>query len=291
MRPHKPLTPYLFAAPALLVFAFAVLAPVLATGAFSLTEWSGFGPMTFTGLGNYVRALGDDVFVGSFLHVTLYIVVTIVLEVAFGLVLAGVLAARRGGSPWFRVALFTPVMLPMVVVAVLWSFVYNGDFGLVNASLSAIGLDGLTRVWLGDPATALLAVCVVSGWVYAGFYMAIFYAALTQIPPEVIEAARLDGAGEARIFARVKVPMIRNAVEVCLLLCVTGGFQTFDLFYVLTGGGPYNATEIPTTYLTRVVFRDGEVGYGSAMAVLMTAVVVLVGIVFMRLRRGRGAEA
>ncbi|MFI6538664.1 carbohydrate ABC transporter permease [Nonomuraea sp. NPDC050547] len=284
MRPNRRIVPYLFAAPALLLFGFAVLAPALATGAFSLTEWSGFGPMEFVGLDNFVRAARDTVFVNSFLHVAVYIAVTIVLEVAVGLALAGVLVTRRGGSPWFRVALFTPVMLPMVVVAVLWGFVYNGDFGLVNAALKAIGLGDLSRVWLGDPATALLAVCVVSGWVYAGFYMAIFYAAFAQIPGEVVEAARLDGAGELTIFRRVKVPMIRNAVEVCVLLCVTGGFQSFDLFYVLTGGGPYNVTEIPTTYLTRVVFRDGEVGYGSAMAVLMTAVVVLIGLAFMRSR-------
>ncbi|YCK38044.1 carbohydrate ABC transporter permease [Actinomadura sp. ATCC 39365] len=174
-------------------------------------------------------------------------------------------------------------MVVLVVVAVLWAFVYNADFGLVNALLGLVGVPG--EVWLGDESTALLAVCVVSGWVYAGFYMAIFYAAFAQIPSDVVEAARLDGAGEPAIFRRIKVPMIRDAVEVCLLLCVTGGFQTFDLFYVMTGGGPYNATEIPTTYLTRVVFRDGEVGYGSAMAVLMTAAVVLIGLAFMRLRR------
>lgn len=275
--------PYLFAAPALLVFGFAVLAPALATGAFSLTEWTGFGPMEYVGLDNFVRAVQDTIFVESFLHVAIYIAVTLVLEVAVGLVLAGVLVTRRGGAPWFRVALFTPVMLPMVVVAVLWGFVYNADFGLVNAVL------GVDQVWLGDERTALLAVCVVSGWVYAGFYMAIFYAAFAQIPSDVVEAARLDGAGELTIFGRIRVPMIRNAIEVCVLLCVTGGFQTFDLFYVLTGGGPYNATEIPTTYLTRVVFRDGEVGYGSAMAVLMTAAVVAIGLLFMRLRRRAAA--
>ena len=102
-------------------------------------------------------------------------------------------------------------MLPMVVVAVLWSFVYNPDFGLINATLGAVGLEQLQRIWLGDPSTALLAISVVSGWVCAGFYMTIFYAAFRQIPHEVIEAARLDGAGEWAMFRRVKVPMIRNA--------------------------------------------------------------------------------
>jgi len=140
-------------------------------------------------------------------------------------------------------------------------------------------------VWLGDTSTALLAVSFVSGWVFAGFYMMIFYAAFRQIPNEVLEAARMDGAGEWALFRLVKVPMIRNAIAVAILLCVTGGFQGFDLFFVLTNGGPYGSTEIPTTYLVKTVFRNGDVGYGSAMAVVLTAIVLGVGFVYTRLHR------
>ena len=288
MKPNHALTPYLFLAPAVAVFGFAVLVPMITTIGYSFTEWNGFGPMTFVGLDNYARAAADAVFRDSFVHVLIYIAATLVLEVAVGLGFAGLISARRGAS-WFRVAVFTPVMLPLVVVAVLWSFVYNPDFGLVNAGLGAIGLGGLQRVWLGDPATALLSVSVVSGWVFAGFYMMIFYAAFRQIPSEVLEAARMDGAGEWALFRKVKVPMIRNAVAVAVLLCVTGGFQGFDLFFVLTNGGPYGATEIPTTYLVKVVFRNGDVGYGSAMAVVLTVMVLGVGLVYARLQR-RGSS-
>lgn len=287
MKPERAATPYLLLAPAMLVFAFAVLVPLLFTVAFSFTDWDGFGAMTWVGLDNYVRAARDTLFRESFLHVVVYIAATLVLEVLVGLGLAGLLSARRHGSLWFRVAIFTPVMLPLVVVAVLWSFVYNPDFGLINASLAAAGLEGLQRIWLGDPGTALLAICVVSGWIFAGFYMAIFYAAFTQVPSDLIEAARLDGAGEWVIFRRVKVPVIRNAVAVAVLLCVTGGFQGFDLFYVLTNGGPFGATEIPTTLLVKVVFRRADVGYGSAMAVVLTVAVVAVGLAFVRLQRRR----
>jgi raffinose/stachyose/melibiose transport system permease protein len=271
----------------MLVFAFAVLVPLVVTVGYSFTEWDGFGAMSWVGPDNYLRAARDPVFRESFVHVLLYIAATIVLEVLAGLGLAGLLSARGRGSVWFRVALFAPVMLPLVVVAVLWSFVYNPDFGLVNAALGAAGLDGLQRIWLGDPDTALWAISVVSGWVFAGFYMTIFYAAFTQIPSDVVEAARLDGAGEWSIFRRVKVPMIRNAVAVAILLCVTGGFQGFDLFFVLTNGGPFGATEIPTTYLVKVVFRNADVGYGSAMAVVLTLIVVGVGLLFLRLQGGR----
>jgi raffinose/stachyose/melibiose transport system permease protein len=284
MKPTRSITPWLFLAPALLVFGFAVLVPMVATFGYSFTEWNGFGPMTFVGLDNYLKVATDPLFRDSFIHVCIYIAATLVLEVAVGLGLAGIISARAGGL-WFRVAIFTPVMLPMVVVAILWSFVYNPDFGLVNATLAAVGLEELQRIWLGDTSTALLAVSVVSGWVYAGFYMMIFHAAFRQIPAEAVEAGRLDGAGEWDLFRRVKVPMIRNAVWVGVLLCVTGGFQGFDLFFVLTNGGPYGATEIPTTLLVKTVFRNGEVGYGSAMAVVLTAIVLAVGVAYARLQR------
>ena len=290
MKPHRALSPYLFVAPALAVFAFAVLIPFVTTGYYSLTEWNGYGDQVFVGLQNYVDAVQDTVFQTSFINVVVYILVTLVVEVLVGLLLAGLVLSVRRGSIWFRVAIFTPVMLPMVVVAVLWSFVYNPDFGLLNAALTELGLQEWTRVWLGDEQTALLAICVVSGWVYAGFYMTIFYAALRQVPTEVVEAARLDGAGERSIFWRIRVPIIRNAIEVAVLLCVTGGFQSFDLFYVMTNGGPFHATEIPTTYLVQAVFRTGEVGYGSAMAVILTLVVVAVGLLLTALRRTADRE-
>jgi raffinose/stachyose/melibiose transport system permease protein len=287
MRARRRSTPYLLVAPALLVFGGIVLVPIGLTAGFSFFRWDGLGPFEAVGLGNYRRAIRDEIFRSTFVHAAIYIAVTIVLEVLVGMALAGLLTARPRRSTFFRVAFFVPVMLPMVVIAVLWSFVYNPDIGLLNATLEALGLDSLTRVWLGDPDTALAAISVVSGWVFAGFYMAIFYAAFQQIPASVLEAAQLDGAGGLRVFWHVKVPMVRHAVEVALLLCITGGFQAFDLFYVLTNGGPYNSTEIPTTYLVKVVFRNREVGYGSAMAVILTLVVLAVGLVYMRLRSTR----
>ncbi|MES1170715.1 MAG: sugar ABC transporter permease, partial [Leifsonia sp.] len=148
-------------------------------------------------------------------------------------------------------------------------------------------------VWLGDPTTALVAVSLVSGWIYPGFYRAIFYAALTRIPRHVIEAATLDGASQWQIFFKVKVPMIRPMIEVAILLCVTGAFQSFDLFYVMTNGGPDHATEIITTYLVEVVFRYHDLGYGAALSTIMTIVVVTIGLVLVKLRSkdgGTGVE-
>lgn len=284
MKPNKAITPYLLIAPAVLVFAFVVLLPALFNTVLSFMEWSGTDEMIFVGFDNFARAFRDDIYITAYFNTFGYIGMTLVLEVAVGLVLAGIVTMRGRKTAVYRIAFFVPVMLPMLVVAVLWSFVYSDDIGLINTALRAAGLDDLALVWLGNPATALIAISVVSGWIYAGFYMAIFYAALQRIPTNVIEAATLDGASEARIFFSIKVPMIRRIIEVAVLLCITGAFQSFDLFYVMTNGGPNHATEIVTTYLVEVVFRFRDIGYGAALATIMTVVVLGLGFLFTRLR-------
>jgi raffinose/stachyose/melibiose transport system permease protein len=285
MRPSSRWTPFILLAPAITVFVFVVLVPMIGTIGLSFTRWTGTNTMRFIGFDNYTRAFQDSVYRLTYKNTIIYILATLVLEVAVGFALAGLVSAKGKRTAWYRITFFIPVMLPMVVIAVLWSFVYGYDAGLLNSTLEAVGLGNLTRVWLGDPDTALLAISFVSGWIYAGFYMAIFYAALRRIPSPILEAAALDGANERQIFFRVKVPMMRNMTEVAILLCVTGGFQTFDLFYVMTNGGPDHATEILTTYIVSVVFRDHDVGYGAAMSVIMTIVVLTIGVAYAKLRR------
>lgn len=285
MSRKRSLSPYLFVAPAVLLFSFTILIPIVMTFVFSFYDWNGFGAMTFTGFDNYVRAFQDRVYLESYWHIFIYIVSTVFLEVLVGLGLAGLITMGRKGSGLFRVAFFTPVMLPMIVVSFLWKFVYNSDFGLINAVLGSVGLESWTRVWLGNPDTALYAICIVSGWVYAGFYMTIFYSGIQRIPKEVYESAYLDGANERQIFLKIKVPIIRGLVDTAIMLCMLTGFQAFDLFYVMTNGGPYNSTEIVTTYLVKVVFNHTSIGYGSALAVIMTLVIALLGLAAKKLQR------
>ena len=284
MKPSSRWTPLVLIAPALIIFVFIVLTPLMGTASLSFTRWNGFGAPKFAGFDNYSRAFTDLVFLKSFKNVAIYIIVTLFVEVLVGLVLAGALSSRTGTTV-YRVALFVPVMLPMVVVSVLWRFIYNPDFGIINAVVRKLGAEGFSQVWLGDTKTALLSICLVSGWVYSGFYLAIFTAGLQRVPRDIIESAQLDGASDSKVFWKIKVPMIRSVREVSVLLCITGGIQGFDLFYVMTGGGPYYTTEVPTTYMVRSVFRDQEIGYGSTLAILLTTIVLLVGLIFLRIRK------
>jgi raffinose/stachyose/melibiose transport system permease protein len=257
--------------PALAIYLFAVVAPFIGTLGLSFFRWDGYAKPIWAGFDNYVRAFKDQVFQSTFAHVLIYILVTLIVEVLLGLILAGYISSRRN-TTFLRISLFIPVMLPSVVIAVLWSAIYNPDYGILNSILADIGLANLQHVWLGDPTTALLSICLVSGWVYSGFFMAIFVAAFSRLPSEVIESASLDGAGAYQIFRKIKVPMIQQSTSVAILLCITGGVQGFDLFYVMTNGGPYNTTEVPTTYLVKTVFANGEIGYGSALAILISLV-------------------
>jgi len=284
MRANTRWTPYFFILPAFCIYSFTILVPLIGTIGSSFTKWNGYGSPELVGFKNYIRALQDSIFLNSFKHVFVYVLATIILEVIIGLVLAGILTSRKRTDA-YRIALFVPVMLPMVIVAVLWRFIFNADFGLLNGALEQIGLPQFQQIWLGDSRFALAAICIVSGWVYAGFYLAIFYAGLQRLPREVIESAALDGANQSTIFWRIKVPMIRRLWEVAVLICITGGIQGFDLFFVMTNGGPYYSTEVPTTYMVRMVFRDQEIGYGSALAVLVTSTVLVIGFIYSKLRK------
>ena len=284
MRPTTRWTPFFFILPAFAIYSFTVLVPLIGTIGSSFTKWNGYGSPEWVGFKNYTRAIKDSIFMSSFQHVFIYVLATIVLEVVVGLTLAGILTSRKSTDA-YRIALFVPVMLPMVIVAVLWRFIYNADFGLLNGALEYFGLPQWQQIWLGDQSFALVAICLVSGWVYAGFYLAIFYAGLQRLPKEVIESAALDGAKQSKIFWKIKVPMIRRLWEVAVLICITGGIQGFDLFFVMTNGGPYYSTEVPTTYMVRMVFRDQEIGYGSALAVMVTTAVLIIGFIYSKIRK------
>lgn len=283
MKPTARWIPYLLVAPAFAIFSIAILGPIIATFGLSLTDWDGFSTPNFVGLKNFNKAFADQIYMSAYWHAAVYILATLFLEVVIGLLLAGLVSAKRN-TTFYRVAFFTPVMLPLVVISVLWSFLLNPDMGILNRILGNLGLESWQRIWLGDQSTALLSISVISGWIFAGFYMAIFYAGFQRIPSTIIESARLDGASEWQLLRKIKIPMIKNLTEVAVLLCFTGGIQIFDLVYVLTNGGPYDTTQFPTTYLVRVVFRDQQMGYGSALAVILTLVVVTVALIYNKLR-------
>lgn len=280
---------YLFLLPDVLGLLLFVGIPMVLSLSLGFFDVSGFGTYTFSGLDNYRRMFGDPLFLGS-LQVTIKYVVVLVP----GLYISGLGLALLVKRPVpllgvFRAMLFLPNAISLVVVALIWKFLLVDRIGVANVLLSKIGLGG--RSWLGDPDLALWALLGVTIWFLMGFYMIIFLAGLQEIPREYYDAARIDGAGAWRSFRDITLPLLKPTsffVLLVSLVAAVAGPQGFDLVYVMTSGGPANATNLTTYYIFDQAFRYSNIGYASAMAsFLVLVLLVFSGMLFALTRGGR----
>jgi raffinose/stachyose/melibiose transport system permease protein len=271
----RPVPPWWFAVPALLLFAFVVLVPSARGVYHAFTDWDGLSPdFAFVGVGNFVEMAADPA-ARQVIGQTLVIAVAVtVIQNGLGLLLAlGVNSAIKSRNV-LRVFLFAPAVVTPIVTAYLWRNLLGPD-GAVNSLLAAVGLGSWRQDWLGDPDLALWAVVGVVVWQFAGYSMVIFLAGLQSIPRELYEAAAIDGAGAARRFWSVVRPLLAPAFTVNLMLSIIGGIKLFDQVYALTGGGPGHATDTLSTLIYKDAFTLGEFGYSIALAVVLTIVVAV----------------
>ncbi|MBU8748082.1 carbohydrate ABC transporter permease [Bacillus subtilis] len=276
--------PYLFLVPAL-VFLLFVYIPIFENVFLSLFQWSSFSPeKTFIGLKNYVELFHDPVFYQALTNNVLYAVISIVCQVFGGLILAAVLEDKlvRKWSPFFRTVFFLPVVISMTVIALLFDFIYNPETGLLNQLLQAVGLDQLTRAWLGDDSTAMLSVIFVSQWQSVGYIAMLYIVSIQKIPDELYEAARLDGAGKIQQFFHITVPQTKEMSFVAVVMTLTGAFTVFNEPYILTGGGPGNASEVLSTFLYKSAFTKDMMGYASAIATVVLIITLALSLMQMK---------
>lgn len=276
--------PYLFLVPAL-VFLLFVYIPIFENVFLSLFQWSSFSPeKTFIGLKNYVELFHDPVFYQALTNNVLYAVISIVCQVFGGLILAAVLEDKlvRKWSPFFRTVFFLPVVISMTVIALLFDFIYNPETGLLNQLLQAVGLDQLTRAWLGEDSTAMLSVIFVSQWQSVGYIAMLYIVSIQKIPDELYEAARLDGAGKIQQFFHITVPQTKEMSFVAVVMTLTGAFTVFNEPYILTGGGPGNASEVLSTFLYKSAFTKDMMGYSSAIATVVLIITLALSLMQMK---------
>lgn len=276
----------MFLLPALAFLVAFVIYPLATAGVLSFYSWDGVSLRQWIGLGNYERLLGDPVFWGSLRNNVLIAVVAVVFQVGAGLVIGYWLV--RVVPRIKRIAMFVyvmPVVISEICIGLLWGFVYNPYFGLLNGFLDVVGLESLAHGWLGDPKTAMPAVLVVMNLTYFGLYLLLFVAAFQNVDQSVYEAAALDGAGHFRTFINVGIPMVWSDFQATTLLAVVSSFKTFSLVFVLTRGGPGTSTDVVSTYLYRTGFNNFEAGYASTIGfaqIILTSVVGLVALAAMR---------
>ncbi|MFQ6402111.1 MULTISPECIES: carbohydrate ABC transporter permease [Bacillus amyloliquefaciens group] len=281
---RKRFIPYLFLAPAL-IFLLFVYIPIFENVFFSLFEWSSFQPeKTFIGLKNYIDLFHDPVFFTALRNNVLYAVISLICQVGGGLILAAVLEDRlvRKWSPFFRTVFFLPVVISMTVIALLFDFIYNPEIGLLNQLLEAVGLDELTRAWLGDENTAMLSVIFVSQWQSVGYIAMLYIVSIQSIPAELYESAQLDGAGKIQQFFHITVPQTKEMSFVAVVMTLTGAFTVFNEPYILTGGGPGNASEVLSTFLYKSAFTKDMMGYASAIATVVLLLTLALSLIQMK---------
>ena len=262
---------FLFLLPALCLFVAVLIAPIIMSFYYSLTEWNGFTTPEFIGLKNYV-----ELFTSKSINISralknafLLALLSCVIQLPFALWLALRLARPIKGKTALLSIYFMPVLISTVVIGQLWLKIYNPDYGVLNVLLRSIGLDSWTHIWLGDKKYALRAAFVPILWQYVGYHMLLMYAGIKGVPVELTEAAMLDGCTPAQANRYIVIPYIRPILRVSVIFAITGSLKSFDLIYVLTNGGPSHVTEVPSTLMISMLFLRNRYGMGSAIAVML----------------------
>lgn len=285
-RPRHGWSGWLFALPALVMYAVFVLRPTLATIQYSFFDWDGITVATPVGFENYQRVLTDPELISTIWHSFFLIIFFTLLPVAGGLLVAALLQEIRirGLATVARTALFLPQIIPGAAAAIAWVWMFSAN-GAVNQLFDAIGLDGVTRAWLGDFTWALPSVGVIGTWLGLGFCTILLISGIGKIDPSVYEAARLDGAGFLATFKAVTLPALRNEIGVCVTVTIIAALASFDVVFMSTQGGPGSATMVPGVQIYQLGFTESRIGLASALAVVLTALILVVILPIQRLFR------
>jgi multiple sugar transport system permease protein len=264
----------LLTAPAVVALAVTVAFPVLWTVSLSFQEFSlspSGPPATFAGLDNYSRVLGSDAFREALLHSIGFVVTSLVVEVALGLALAMLLNRETRGRKVMRLVIALPLMVAPVVASLAWKFLFSNDYGLINRGLGLLGLP--TPSWFADEWLSRITILVTNVWLALPFVVLVLLAGLANVPKELEEAARTDGAGPWRAFWHITLPLLKPALLIILVIRLADAFRVFDSVYVLTGGGPGGSTEVMSSYLYRLLFTNTDFAGGAAAAVVFVLVI------------------
>jgi len=266
---RKRATIALFLLPAVALYILFVLVPIFQGAYYSVFDWNGLAPLTdFVGLDNYREALADPDFLASVRHVFVIVGLSLVLQLPFALGLAVLLNRKFRGRAVLRLLFFLPYVLAEVITAVVWKLILQPG-GMGDRTLELLGLGAFSHLWLADTGVVLYTMFLVITWKYFGFHMILYLAGLQQIPQELQEAAAIDGASKWKTFRHVTLPLLGPTIRISVFLSIIGSLQLFDLVWVMTGGGPLDASNTMAVYMFDRGFQRSRFGYGSAVAVLV----------------------
>ena len=264
----------IFLLPAFIVYSIIVMIPILVSIYYSALEWNGIGKKTFVGLSNYVKLLGDEVFRQAFWNNIIYIIIVMVLQLGFGFIIAVLLTYLKKGRGFIQTVYYIPSVITVIAISQLFTGFYSYEpLGLFNIFRKLFGMEPIA--FLSEYKTVLPAVASVEGWQYIGIYMIIFYSALVSVSPDILEAARIDGASELQILVKIRIPAIANVIMLSCILSLVGALRGFSAPMNITKGGPNHRSEILATYMYKKAFTSRDYGYGSAIAVVIVILSIL----------------
>lgn len=277
---------FLFLLPAIIIFLIFVVYPIFQSVYYSLFNWKGFGPaVDFIGLENFKNILRDRVFMIALRNVFFIIAFSLFLQLPLSLLLAVLVGRGLPGRVFFRVIFFMPYVLSEVIAALMWLFILNPDpdRGFINAVIVLLG--GKAQPWLGDTQLVIGAIFTALTWKYFGYHMLLFMTGLQNIPDEIEEAGRIDGANSFQNFLYITMPLLGSTIRTSVYLSVLGSIQQFIMVWIMTKGGPVNASETMATYMYRFGFVRFQLGYGSAVAIYMFLICLVFSLLYQHLTR------
>lgn len=279
-----------FLAPAAVVYVVFVLAPIVLAAVYSGYQWNGLEELTnWVGLQNYRDALGDPVFRGALWHNAIVVVGSIIIQLPLALGVALLLNRRLPGQSVFRMIFFVPYVLSEVIAAVAWQLILQPQ-ALVDRVFEAVGLGGLVQLWLADPEIVMYTLLGVISWKYVGFAIILFLAGLQGVPDDVLEAAQIDGASWWQAQRNITIPLLGPTIRIWVFLSMIGSLQLFDMVWIMTGGGPANASNTMATYMISRGFERSQFGYGTAVAVILFVISFVIAITYQRFVLRRDTE-
>ena len=278
-RRREILSGYLYLAPAVLFIGALIIYPLIKAGQYSLQSWDGVGIARWVGLSNYTQVFTDSVERGSLVNLGILLVFYALIPVALALIVVNLMRrSRQRGMGFFRVVYFLPQVIVTVVVAIVWTWLLApSGTGTVNGLLHAVGLGPSTGTpWLGSFNWALPAVGLIAAWLDFGLAFVLLLPGIQRIPPELFDAARVDGAGLIREFFQITVPMLRRDIAAAITITAVAALQSFTLIYQATNGGPGYVTMVPGLLIYRDAFQLGYVGSASALGIVMTVIIFVI---------------
>ena len=274
----------LFLVPSLLFYIIFMIAPLFQSLYYAFFKWKGVGPMKYVGFDNFIKLFTDDRIIRLGFRNTLYLLlISMLVMFPISFLLANSLVSIKRKTKLYSTVFYLPNVVSTVIVALMWSFIFNYENGVVNNFLRLIHLESLEQVWLGDPNIAIFTVILVNTWQFVGLHMIIFYTSLQSIPTSIYEAAEIDGAYGIKKLWHITLPLMREPLKMNTILIAIGSLKAFDLVWAMTYGGPNDATQLLSTYMYHNTFRRFQFGYGSAIAMTIFVLALAASFIIQKL--------